>query len=268
MPIKAGQVALDFAALSVAGRVRANNEDSILCRPQARLWAVADGMGGHQRGEVASAICVEVLAQSIEAGEDLCTAIHSANRRIIEADQAGEGRAMGTTVVAVHFSDAEYQVAWVGDSRAYLVGVAGIQQLSQDHSWVQSMVDAGEMSAEQARTHPRRNVILQWLGREGDELEVGLAHGRLAEDQLLLLCSDGLNGELADEDIRRLCVGARTLEELVTQLIEEANRMGGRDNISCIVLGRRPPPPVVMDQPRRFIDWLFKSRKTLSGEHP
>lgn len=265
MPIKAGQVALDFAALSVAGRVRAANEDSILCRPQVRLWAVADGMGGHQRGEVASELCIQVLAESIQAGEDLHTAIRSANRRIIEADQAGEGRAMGTTVVAVHFSDAEFQLAWVGDSRGYLIGMSGIQQLSQDHSWVQSMVNAGEMSAEEARAHPRRNVILQCLGREGDDLEVGLVQGRLAEDQLLLLCSDGLSGELSDEEIRRLCVNAQTLEELVAQLVDEANRKGGRDNISCIVLGRRPQPHVVMDQPRRFIDWLFKSRKTSSG---
>lgn len=268
MPIRPGQVALDFAALSVAGRVRAGNEDAILCRPEARLWAVADGMGGHQRGEVASAICVEVLAEEVAAGADLYTAIHAANRRIVEADGSDAGPAMGTTVVAVHFHDAGFQLAWVGDSRAYLIGTAGIQQLSQDHSWVQSMVEAGEMSAEEARTHPRRNVILQCLGRSVEDLEVGLAQGRLAEDQLLLLCSDGLNGELADEDIRRVCVRARTLDELVVQLAEEANRAGGRDNISCIVLGRRPQPPVVMDQPRRFIDWLFKGRKTSSGELP
>ena len=152
-------IELSWFALTDVGNRRETNQDSYLTVPP--VFAVADGMGGHRRGEVASAICVEVLAQSIEAGEDLCTAIHSANRRIIEADQAGEGRAMGTTVVAVHFSDAEFQLAWVGDSRAYLVGVAGIQQLSQDHSWVQSMVDAGEMSAEEAREPPRSTILLQ-----------------------------------------------------------------------------------------------------------
>lgn len=268
MLIGAGQVILDFAALSVAGRVRAANEDAILCRPDARLWVVADGMGGHQRGEVASAICVEVLGESIEAGADLRSAIQAANRRIIEADVSGDAPAMGTTVVAVQFRDADFDLAWVGDSRAYLIGTAGIQQLSRDHSWVQTMVEAGELSAEEARNHPRRNLILQCLGRDDEHLEIGVVQGRLAEDQLLLLCSDGLNGELADEDIRRLCVQARTLEELVATLVEEANRMGGRDNISCIVVGRRPQPPVVMDQPRRFIDWLFKGRKTSSGELP
>lgn len=268
MPMVAGQVVLDFAALSVAGRVRAGNEDAILCRPEERLWAVADGMGGHQRGEVASAICIEVLAEAIVAGADLCSAIVAANRQIIEADVSDNGPAMGTTVVAVHFQDADFEVAWVGDSRAYLIGTSGIQQLTRDHSWVQSMVEAGEMSAEEARGHPRRNVILQCLGRDEDHLEIGRVQGRLAEDQLLLLCSDGLNGELADEDIRRLCIQAQTLEELVAGLVEEANRMGGKDNISCIVVGRRAQPPVVMDQPRRFIDWLFKSRKISSGELP
>lgn len=265
MPRIPGQVALNFAAQSVAGRVRAANEDALLCRPHLRLWAVADGMGGHQRGEVASAICVEVLETAFVAGADLPAAIHAANQRIFDADDESGGPAMGTTLVAARFFDAEFEIAWVGDSRAYRVGTAGIVQLTHDHSWVQSMVDAGEMSAEEARSHPRRNVILQCLGRADDELEIGLVAGRLAEDELLLLCSDGLTGELTDEEIHRLCAGARTLEELVAELIEEANRKGGRDNISCIVLGRRPPPPVVMDQPRRFIDWLFKGRKTSPG---
>jgi serine/threonine protein phosphatase PrpC len=268
MPTGAGQVVLDFAALSVAGRVRAGNEDAILCRADVRLWAVADGMGGHQRGEVASAICVEVLAEAIDAGADLSSAIVAANRRIIEADVQGSAPAMGTTVVAVRFQDADFELAWVGDSRAYLIDTSGIHQLSRDHSWVQAMVDAGEMSAEQARNHPRRNVILQCLGRDDEHLEIGLLQGRLGEAQLLLLCSDGLNGELADEDIRQCCIQAKTLEALVQGLVEEANRKGGKDNISCIVVGRRQQPPVVMDQPRRFIDWLFKGRKISSGELP
>lgn len=251
MPSQSQSQDLEYAALSVAGQVRSSNEDAVLCRPDLGLWAVADGMGGHRRGELASATALAALEREVAAGTGLVAAVHLANQAIlaeVEADAAVEG--MGTTLVAVHFRGEGCQLAWVGDSRAYRIGQAGIEQLSRDHSWVQSMVDAGELSAEEARQHPRRNVILQCLGRDDQALEVDCIELQLAPGELLLLCSDGLTGELEDEQIRELCTRAGTLVELVESLVELANRHGGRDNISCVVLGRSQRCEAAVAQPR------------------
>jgi serine/threonine protein phosphatase PrpC len=257
--------ALDFAAQSVPGRVRHSNEDALLCCPEQQLWAVADGMGGHQWGELASALAVQALQQGIAAGEDLQAAILRANRTVLVAAQHDGAQDMGTTLVAVRFAGNRFQIAWVGDSRAYRIGAGRIEQLTHDHSWVQTMVDAGDMSPQQARVHPQRNVILQCLGQ--DEMpQVDQIDGTLAADELLLLCSDGLSGELEDAHIQRLCSEAGTLDELVTDLVEAANQMGGHDNISCIALSLAPPPPVRMKPARSFLGWLFRSRKSFSGD--
>lgn len=254
---------LAYAAQSVVGRVRAHNEDALLCCPELSLWAVADGMGGHQRGEVASAIAVETLREASARGDDLVAAIHAANAAVIAAARQDSGaRGMGTTLVAVRFAGAAFGVAWVGDSRAYRVSAESIVRLTRDHSWVQAMIDAGEMSAEEARSDPRRNIVLQCIGQTDQALEVGQVRGSLEPDELLLLCSDGLTGELSDRQIQQLCATASTLDGLVAQLIELANRSGGKDNISCIVLGRTVPEvPVVEARPRSFLSKLLKPRK-------
>jgi protein phosphatase len=253
---------LVYAAQSVAGRVRAHNEDAVLCQPRLGLWAVADGMGGHQCGEVASALALEQLQQAIETGSDLEQAIHAANRAILAAVQEEGGRRMGSTLVAVRIAEAEFEVAWVGDSRAYRISLDGIERLTHDHSWVQAMIDAGEMSAEQARQHPRRNIVTQCLGQDVQALEVGRVQGNLAPGELLLLCSDGLSGELEDEQILALCSAAATLDELVERLVGLANQQGGRDNISCIVLGRSLADTTATDaRPRNFISRWLQSRK-------
>lgn len=253
---------LGFAAQSVAGQVRAHNEDAVLCCPELGLWAVADGMGGHQSGEVASALALQVLREVIGNGGELVAAAQAANTAIIEAGEAAGGRRMGTTLVALHFTGAEFELAWIGDSRAYRVSAAGIEQLSRDHSWVQLMVDAGEMSEAEARQHPRRNIVIQCLGQTEQELEVGVLRGTLATGELLLLCSDGLSGELSDEQIQQLCAEAETLDELVEQLIGLANQLGGKDNISCVVLGlNTPESPVIAARPRNFLSRWLSSRK-------
>ncbi|SFW64016.1 protein phosphatase [Pseudomonas sp. NFACC19-2] len=234
-------VSVVFAAQSVAGQVRTHNEDAVVCRPDLGLWALADGMGGHARGEVASALALEEVVGAVQQGEELFAAVHAAHLAIIAAAQPGAGEAgMGSTLVAVRQDGDEFELAWVGDSRAYRIGSEHIEQLSHDHSWVQAMVDVGRMSAEEAREHPRRNVILQCLGQVGQAPEVGLLRVRLAPDELLLLCSDGLTNELDDAAIQRCCAEADTLEAMVEQLVGLANGHGGRDNISCIVLGLGP----------------------------
>ena len=166
---------------------------------------------------------------------------------------------MGSTLVAVRLNGDEFELAWVGDSRAYRIGSEHIEQLSHDHSWVQAMVDAGQMSAEEAREHPRRNVILQCLGQVGQAPEVGLLRVRLAPDELLLLCSDGLTNELDDAAIQRCCAEAATLEMMVEQLVGLANSHGGRDNISCIVLGLGPAAEPREASPPGLLRKLFKS---------
>lgn len=253
---------LGFAAQSVAGRVRGHNEDAVLCLPELGLWAVADGMGGHECGEVASALALDTLRQSVVAGSGLESSIHAAHQAILAAVQEEGGRRMGSTVVAVRFVDADYEVAWIGDSRAYRISLDGIVRLTRDHSWVQAMIDAGELSLDDARQHPRRNIVTQCLGQGEQELEVGRVQGSLAPGELLLLCSDGLTGELTDEQIQEVCAGAATLDELVEELIGLANRLGGKDNISCIVLGRSMAESTEIDaRPRNFLSRWLHSRK-------
>ncbi|AMR66361.1 PP2C family protein-serine/threonine phosphatase [Aquipseudomonas alcaligenes] len=253
---------LGFAAQSVAGRVRGHNEDAVLCLPELGLWAVADGMGGHECGEVASALALDTLRQSVVAGSGLESSIHAAHQAILAAVQEEGGRRMGSTVVAVRFVDANYEVAWIGDSRAYRISLDGIERLTRDHSWVQAMIDAGELSLAEARQHPRRNIVTQCLGQGEQELEVGRVQGSLAPGELLLLCSDGLTGELTDEQIQEVCAGAATLDELVEELIGLANRLGGKDNISCIVLGRSMAESTEIDaRPRNFLSRWLHSRK-------
>lgn len=253
---------LGFAAQSVAGRVRGHNEDAVLCLPELGLWAVADGMGGHECGEVASALALDTLRQCVVAGSGLESSIHAAHQAILAAVQEEGGRRMGSTVVAVRFVDADYEVAWIGDSRAYRISLDGIERLTRDHSWVQAMIDAGELSLDEARQHPRRNIVTQCLGQGEQALEVGRVQGSLAPGELLLLCSDGLTGELTDEQIQDVCAGAATLDELVDELIGLANRLGGKDNISCIVLGRSMAESTEIDaRPRNFLSRWLHSRK-------
>lgn len=246
---------LDCAALSSPGRVRDHNEDALLDCPELGLWAIADGMGGHQRGEVASALALQTLQEEVAQGEGLEEAIHTANQAIL---QAADGEGMGTTLVAAQFDGALYRIAWVGDSRAYRVSLDAIEPLSRDHSWVQAMIDAGQLDADAARHHPRRNVIFQCLGRE-ESLEVGEISGTLQPDEVLLLCSDGLSGELTDAQIHEQCLAAASLEDMVVQLVRSANDAGGRDNISCIVLAMPSPPSE--SRPMRLLDKLLKPLK-------
>lgn len=252
-----------YAALTDTGRVRAHNEDALLCSPELGLWAVADGMGGHQRGEVASALAVEVLRREVACGQGLGEAVAAAHQAILAAAETdAASRGMGTTLVAVRLAGARFELAWVGDSRAYRVSAQQLELLSHDHSWVQAMVDAGELTAEQAREHPRRNVITQCLGRDSEGFEPGFREGELLPGEVLLLCSDGLHGELTDAQLLAACAEAETLQTLVLELIEAAKRHGGKDNISCIVLAPEQAVPVAPEAPRRgLLAQLLSLRK-------
>ncbi|MES2819222.1 MAG: protein phosphatase 2C domain-containing protein [Pseudomonadota bacterium] len=260
MPPNPSDIGLESFARTVTGRVRVHNEDSLLSCPSLGLWAIADGMGGHHRGEVASALAIQILHDRLQQRGDLVQAIHAANQAILDsAHQDPDSRGMGTTLVAVQFDAAHYRVAWIGDSRAYLLNAAGIHPLTKDHSWVQAMVDAGRLSESQALSHPKRNVINQCLGQSTTPLDVGVAQGTLQPGERLLLCSDGLNRELSDARMLQISLDCRHLEQLVSTLIDAANAMGGHDNISCAVIGRKPSRGLT-GYARRWLSRLFRGR--------
>jgi protein phosphatase len=229
---------LRCVARSHIGLVRAGNEDSGYAG--TRLAVVADGMGGHAAGEVASQIAVEVLARLDDALPDepleslLRRSLDDADRRV--ADQVAEDpdlAGMGTTVTAV-LSDGERLVlAQIGDSRAYLLSGGRFRQLSHDQTFVQSLIDKGRLTADEAEHHPQRNVILQAVDGQGG-LEPDLTPLELAEGDRLLLCSDGLSGYVAEERIAETAAEPDA-ERAAEALLELALREGGPDNITVVV---------------------------------
>src|SRR3546814_402674 len=225
---------------SDVGRVRRHNEDSFAVREVLGLWVVADGMGGSAAGGVASAIAVDVIAREVEGGAPLDSAFAEANRSILHAAAAGQGRAgMGSTVVAAQLSGSDYTVAWVGDARAYLWG-EDLRRLSHDHSRVQELLDAGMIDAEEARLHPQRSVITRVLGGpDGTAAAAEQISGSLAPGQGILLCSDGLTSEVPDEEIaavlsRNLASGQG--QAAAEQLVSLALDHGGGDNVTVVLL--------------------------------
>jgi PPM family protein phosphatase len=234
---------LVFAAATDVGRMRKNNEDSYLsAKPVA---AVADGMGGHSAGEVASAIAIEELAALGERGpwenetaatDDLKQAILRANRRIrgmAASDRKLNG--MGTTLVALLQDGDMVHVANVGDSRGYLLRQGELSQVTVDHSLVQELVDDGRLSPEDAERHPQRSVITRALGID-PEVEFDLFTYKLQVGDRLLLCSDGLSDVVEPTQIRNVLLRVRSPQKAARQLITVANEQGGPDNITVIVV--------------------------------
>jgi PPM family protein phosphatase len=234
---------LVFAAATDVGRMRKNNEDSYLSsKPVA---AVADGMGGHSAGEVASAIAIEELAALRDRGpwenetaatDDLKQAILRANRRIREmaaSDRKLNG--MGTTLVALLEDGDMVHVANVGDSRGYLLRQGELSQVTVDHSLVQELVDDGRLSPEDAERHPQRSVITRALGID-PEVEFDLFTYKLQVGDRLLLCSDGLSDVVEPTQIRNVLLRVRSAQEAARRLITVANEQGGPDNITVIVV--------------------------------
>lgn len=227
---------------SNVGRVRRHNEDNFAAREDLGLWVVADGMGGAAAGEVASAIVVDVVSRAVEKGADLPDAIAEANRSIFDAAAAGRGRpGMGSTVVAAQFNGNDYEIAWVGDARAYVCG-EGLRRISRDHSRVQELLDAGMISEAEARNHPHRSVITRVLGGpDGTAADSEKVSGSLKPGQCLLLCSDGLTSEVRDEEIADVLCGHSTAhgqgQAAVDQLVSLALEHGGNDNVTVVLVG-------------------------------
>ena len=232
-------LALRFAARSHPGLLRTGNEDSVYAGP--RLLAVADGMGGHAAGEVASAVAIAALAPLDEdaPGPDLLDALqsaaHSANahlRDMVTADEALRG--MGTTVVALLFSGARLGLLHVGDSRCYLLRDGELTQITHDHTLVQSLIDDGRITEADASTHPQRSVITRVLdGRDDVELDLSVREARKGDRYLV--CSDGLTGPVASLDTLRETLLLDDPQAAVDRLVQLALRGGGPDNVTVIV---------------------------------
>lgn len=234
-------VAWKMAGLTDAGRVREHNEDAIAWNAEQGWAVLADGMGGHQSGEVASAIAIEVIGEQLQAAEGaekaavLEAAVASANSAIHQqATVQPRLHTMGTTVVAVALDENHLYCAHVGDSRLYRLRGGELQQLTRDHSLVQELLDEGMIDAEQARTSEQKNLITRALGLEAT-VEVALSEAEVGAGDSYLLCSDGLSDRLRDEEIATLLAGD-ALPEAAGNLINAANEHGGEDNISVIVI--------------------------------
>lgn len=248
---------ISSAVASHPGLRRSENEDAYCAREDLGLFLVADGMGGHAAGEVASKMAAQVVEAFIndtkEAdsnttwpfpydvalsldGNRLRAAFWLANRRIAAAMKSDEGlRGMATTAAAVLVNKGLPVVAHVGDSRVYLFRDGSLQQVTQDHSWVNEQVRAGILTEMDARRHPWRNVVTRALSG-GDDPEVEVAEVELKAGDQLLLCSDGLSGVVPPEHLAEILSRAASLEQTVQDLIEAANAAGGPDNITVAML--------------------------------
>ena len=230
---------IEFGHLTHVGLRRELNEDTYYGDSELGLWLVADGMGGHEYGEVASALAREAIVREIRQGTPLPQAIRIADEDIIRASRKrNDALPMGTTVVAVRITGNRFEVAWVGDSRVYLWHGAKLAQLSQDHSYVQELISQGTISIDQARTHPHRNVVTQALGvTDPQNLNVETLSGELLPGMQLLLCSDGLTEEVGDTGISQVLSQLDcSAQECVDELVAAALDGGGSDNITVVLV--------------------------------
>ncbi|WP_270575359.1 Stp1/IreP family PP2C-type Ser/Thr phosphatase, partial [Candidatus Collinsella stercoripullorum] len=228
---------LMWGARSDVGCVRSHNEDSYLVA--SPLFAVCDGMGGHAAGEVASSIAVETIARTSPGTADaaqLAAAVEAANAAVIEAAASGIGRpGMGCTATVAYIEGTTIAIAHVGDSRAYLLHEGVLTRVTRDHSYVEELVDAGEITADEARVHPNRSVITRALGSDpgmyADHFTLNIVEG-----DRLILCSDGLSSMISDSEIEDIAVKSSTAQMCTDNLVDAALAAGGADNVSVVVV--------------------------------
>jgi protein phosphatase len=250
---------LTFAARTDVGMIRSGNEDAYYAHAtrERGIFIVADGMGGHAAGEVASEMTVQIVSRELSdlarlddgASDTVLESIRRANRAvydrtIAEADKQG----MGTTASILILAPGRFLIGQVGDSRIYLLRDGALRQLTKDHSYVQEQVDAGLLTPEQARYHPYSNVITRCVGA-GDTVEPDAYSGDLRAGDVFLVASDGLTGMVDDRRIQQLLLSRASAGRVVDALIAEANYRGGLDNLTAIVIQIASPDANGPDHP-------------------
>jgi len=222
------------------GKVRRQNEDAAWLDEKLGIYVVADGMGGHLAGEVASAMAIDAVKRmakthdiaSISVLRETVCAAHEAICARARENKSCSG--MGTTICAMWRGGHYMYIAHVGDSRIYRLRGGRLEQITQDHSLVEELVRAGIISREEARTHPRRNIITRALGTPGENAPDLLA-ADMEKGDLWLLCTDGLSGMVSDEEMARVLCGGGSLDQMADTLLEKALDAGGRDNVTLIL---------------------------------
>ena len=234
-------MSFDCVSRTDVGLKRKINEDAMMVRTERGLWAVADGMGGHDAGEVASGKIAEALASlpivySLqETVDNALAALRRVNYELIAlARGGGQPRTIGSTVVGLAISGDEFRCFWAGDSRAYRIRAGRIAQLSRDHSLVHDLVLAGMLSEAEARVHPNANVVTRAVG-VSEELQVDVVSGDVREGDIFLLASDGLTRVVEDDEIAEELVSKR-LADAADRLIELVMERGAPDNVSLIIV--------------------------------
>lgn len=235
--VQGASATLAWGSRSDVGLVRGHNEDSFLV--QAPLFAVCDGMGGHAAGEVASSIAVSTIAEKAPAGADdvlLGVAVEAANTAVMLGAEQGVGRpGMGCTASCCLIEEGKMAIAHVGDSRIYLLRHGSLVRVTHDHSYVEELVDSGQITADEARTHPSRSIITRALGSDpdmyADHFSLEVSNG-----DRVILCSDGLSSMIADSEIEALAVSSATPQQAADNLVAAALTAGGLDNVTVVVV--------------------------------
>jgi len=248
---------LEAVGQTDVGRRRKLNEDNFLVDPETNLYAVCDGMGGHNAGEVASQMAIEALGSFIQRshkekeitwpygldvnlsfdGNRLKTALKLANKKVYKAaDNREDYTGMGTTAVAALVSEKTATIASAGDSRCYLIRAGELKQLTRDDSWVSAAWAEGILSSDEIEKHPLKNVITKAVGAK-DTIEIDVVEHPLAPGDVLLLCSDGLHSMINDEAIHKAITPfPESLDEAAAKLVAAANEAGGKDNVTVVLL--------------------------------
>lgn len=228
------------------GRQRGGNEDSLFILPEQQLYIVADGVGGHNSGELASRLAVGYIAQYVainqfsairnerELKRYLKTCIEGANE-LVYGKAVGENQGMATTTVICCIRGEKAYVVNVGDSRAYLLRDGILRQITRDHTLIQEMIDNELISPEDAENHPDKHMITRAVGGDA-KIRADFFNFEIYPKDIIIMCTDGLYGETGDRMIAQIAAGAQTMHGLATELVEAANRHGGRDNISVVCI--------------------------------
>jgi len=237
-------VQVKAAGISHIGKIRANNEDAYYLDEKHKLIAVADGMGGHKAGEIASRIAIEAITSlvdindqsSIMPAEVFRKVFSAANQRIWnQAHETEDCKGMGTTLTAVWIVDDLAYVAHIGDSRAYLIHEGKIRQVTRDHTLVEELIKTGTIDRESALSHPQKNVLMKAVGAD-DSISPDLHEIEVYEGDIFLLCSDGLTHYLKDIEIGDLLTKSTALETSLNLMTELALERGGADNITAVAI--------------------------------